>query len=379
MTSLAVASDPLVFSTALEEDLALDEKYAMTIPFSGDRAGCECTGESMWEESMGCKDCAPISALSKLKAEAIKQAKKRWSWFSGARKLDDELSTRLGTLGYLHWEIRVKIFRHVLEAYIEEALTYQTYESGFRKKGFYPSPLEWRAMKDNFKERFEIEISDCHHSKLYNIFSLHSHNADYVEPAFLMPLRLATVDTKFEFDHVFLSTMTFRFSCQKALRQFLKELSPTQLSQVRSVTIEIFGCYDCMLEGIDWRYKSWESVCGQLPSTLDSIEFEIGHQGEPWEWPRSTDDFNLSLVLARGHPDYNKRAKRAKHAKELLEFLSCKVRHIALEAEVTMTRRHDNEAKRWDMLVAVVGETDKWSEEYVKWKKGLGSEELGHS
>lgn len=110
-------------------------------------------------------------------------------------------------------------------------------------------------MKDEFKERIQIELHVLSNycssvTEIYKVFSLHLQNADHIEPDFLMPLRLATIDTKLEFDHLFLSTMSFRFSCRKALRQSLKDLSATQLSQAQSLTIELFDCHDCYWEKI---------------------------------------------------------------------------------------------------------------------------------
>ena len=379
------ASDAADFSTGLGKDLddepAMYEKYAITTPFGEDAAGCNCESEARYhKEPMSCQYCCPVSAFGKRKSEAIKQNKRRWTWFSAARKLDEELNTRLGTLGYLPLEIRLNIFRLVLENYREEALTYQIHDSSFGypyfdyekckkpvgEEGYrYPSSLEWQAIKDYFKER-HIELYHHHdpeNPSLYNIFSLHSHNADHIEPAFAMDLRLSTVDIQLEFDHVFLSTTTFRFSCQKALGRFVKQLSPIQLSQVRSIIIEISACWNCYREGIEYSYKSWASVCSQLPSTLRSIRFAPGLNGSlPFD--------DIQYPTTEGYS-----IKKKKRAERTLEFLSCRVRHMAPEAEVCMTKRRNRVGRLWDILDSVVGETDTWSKEYVEWKKGLDSSE----
>ena len=159
------ASDPALLSTGLGKDLdkepAMYDQYAITVPFGRSTARCKCESEAWSERPSGCKDCAPVSTLAKLKSEAIKQTKRRWVWFLAAQKLDDELNTRLGTPGYLPLEIRLNIFRHVLENYIEEALTYHIFHDPFGYHHFnyyryehpvskedhnYPSFLEWQAI-----------------------------------------------------------------------------------------------------------------------------------------------------------------------------------------------------------------------------------------
>ena len=92
--------------------------------------------------------------------------------------------------------------------------------------------------------------------------------------------------------------MTFRFNCQKALRHFIKQLSPIQLSQVRSIIIEIGACYGCHFEGLECSYKSWEGVCSLLPSTLKSMRFAPGSNhilpkldGRPYRRTWTTDRY----------------------------------------------------------------------------------------
>ena len=132
MTGQPIASEPEAVSTDIHhEDEILDEDYAITVPFA--RPACRCTEEIREKEPLGCKGCKPVRAISDLESEAMKQAvkqaigqtKARWAWFSGARALDDELSRRLGTLGYLPIEVRDKIFRLVLDEYTEEAVRYR--------------------------------------------------------------------------------------------------------------------------------------------------------------------------------------------------------------------------------------------------------------
>ena len=70
------------------------------------------------EGTHGLQELRSYYDLFRLKAEAVRQTRKRSAWFSEARKLDDQLSTQLGILGHLHSEIHDKAFRHVLHEYI---------------------------------------------------------------------------------------------------------------------------------------------------------------------------------------------------------------------------------------------------------------------
>lgn len=170
------------------------------------------------------------------------------------------------------------------------------------------------------------------------------------QPLPCMDFRFSTNDIKLEFDRVFLSTMTFRFKCQKALGHFIKQLSPNQLAQVRSIIIEIIACYGCHFEDLECSYKSWGSVCSLLPSMLKSLRFAPGFNrtlpkldGRSYRRKRTTDRYSV---------------QKDKRAKQVLEFLSCRVRHAAPEAEITMTERRQRGNIMWDKLDAVVRETD---------------------
>ena len=46
-----------------------------------------------------------------------RKTKQRWAWFSAARRRDDELGTRLGTLNYLPLEIRRVVYDYVVQYY----------------------------------------------------------------------------------------------------------------------------------------------------------------------------------------------------------------------------------------------------------------------
>ena len=371
MTSQEVARDP-----ALYEDLVL------TVPFSRESAECECSPMDQVDEPFGCKGCVPVNALAKIKSEALEQTAKRWAWFSEARRLDEELSTRLGTLGYLPWEIRVEIFRHVLDSHVEETLPHNGWTTllSLKLSHFAPKeefslfPGDSNTRTDEVSTIFEIEVCGDQNSRfpeLYGVFSAFHHRSKNEKPSFFMPLRLATADIMFEFDNVFLSTMTFRFNCPKVLGQFLKELSATQLSQLRSITIIPFECRDCHFEDVDWNlhswipplHKNWKSVCSQLPSTLNLITFKLEYFQSGWLSP-SRANSSLWWAAIEHH-----RGKAMRYTKALLESLSHQIRRIALEAEIALVDRPEWAGEEWYELDAVVRETEKWSKEYIEWMK----------
>ena len=333
MTGQPVASGP-----STDPHHVLDEDCANTVPFAPFTLQCQCPKVIRMKDPVGCKDyhCKPVRAISELKSQAFKQAirqtKVRWTWFSGARALDDELSRRLGTLGYLPFEVRDKIFRLVLDEYIEEALRYKIYLDPMAQQHHdsHPFDVTWLAMKQDFMCEFEIRIQptfsahESKDSKLDKVFCLRQKSFG-PPPDFVMPLRLATDDTKFEFDRVFLSTMTFDFSCPFALQLFLSEHSAVQLSQVRSMTIRIYGCNECLGKRKEGIYYKWGGLCAKLPSTLTLINFDLsGGAGGG----RRASSSGLGLENSR-------------LAKQGMQFLRRQVERIALETEVKLLMRPD--------------------------------------
>ena len=83
-----------------------------------------------------------------------------------------------------------------------------------------------------------------------------------------------------------------------------------------------------------------------LPLTLESTRFAPGSNRSlpkldsgPYRRTWTTDRYIV---------------QKDQRAKQVLEFLSCRVRHVAPEVEVTMTERRQRENKIWDKLDAVV-------------------------
>ena len=329
MKDQPVASDLAVSTDVFDEDCAI------TVPFTRFTPPCQCPEKIRVKQPVGCKNgCAPIPAICDVKFQAFKQAitqtKVRWAWFSGARALDEQFSRRLGTLGYLPLEIRDKIFRLVLDEYIKEAVRYRTYSDPLGHQP-HSSGMTWLAMKKQRRGKFGIWAQGKHPAhefedpKLYQVFCLRQ-NPYGNPPDFVMPLRLATDDTKFEFDRVFLSTITFDFHCPKALQLFLSELSVVQLSQVRSITVRFYGCTVCSGRYGERIYYKWGFVCAKLPSTLISINFDLSGKGGR--------AYPVTCGISLGLEDH-------RIAKTGLQFLRRQVERIALETEVKLVKTLD--------------------------------------
>ena len=305
-------------------------------------------------EPNGCKGCESAFKFARWKL-ALEQTKKRWAWFLEARKLDDECSTRLGTLGYLHWEIRAEIFRRVIEDYME-------------RKRFWDSEIDFAIAQAWPLHKVPVDDWDeCFYLRL------RSHESGLSKLLLTMPLRIATFDTKFEVDHVIFSTETFWFDCPSKLRQFLGGLSADHRSRLRSINIVIFQCEHCRLEGVGREYSGWRSACDQLPSSLPSVKLTIGswvYSSYPWTiW----DTWRMDQVT---------RSRRVKRAKELVEFLSCQILRTAMEAEVAIVMMDkvefemvEKEEAHREIDLVVQQTISRWSNEYVQWKRSLESAE----
>ncbi|KAL8826291.1 MAG: hypothetical protein Q9191_003886 [Dirinaria sp. TL-2023a] len=72
--------------------------------------------------------------------KVLKQTKKRWAWFSKARKRDDELNSRLGTLKYLPYEIRQQIYLENIDNYLCSSSNNSWINFRPRIKAFFSTP-----------------------------------------------------------------------------------------------------------------------------------------------------------------------------------------------------------------------------------------------
>lgn len=296
-----------------------------------------------------------LSYFSPLKRRTLRQTEERWCWFDQARKDDQEMGTRLGTLRFLPYEVREQIFKIVLDDYFDEFSQ--------RRKRYDFTWLGRRRSKygalSKLKLRLNIEGVHCccaHDKKpeVRDIFDLASYDSN---PQGLgrAPLNLlfASPSIRPEFARIFLSSCTFEFNCSVTLERFLDWLSPTQqkqLSRLRLLTLQ-YG---------DWYPKPhdrWMTVCQRLPSRLKSVIFimpiELKHIPGIWRSVMSWDILD--------------EAEEMGHAAEILEELCMKVSRAAPRAVISLTRRGKVFKDERDFLDGVLRKIEPWSKDWLAW------------
>ena len=211
--------------------------FAMTLPFKASKVSQE------------------------LRAAIIKRTKNRWAWFSRAEDLDEERGTQLGTLGYLPWEIRQKIFEEFFEG--------------------------------NFRARI-VRGSGCIRPPLFDSIDPPGawYWAGYPGVFRLWEIRLASASLKHEVEYAFFTMMNFHFDSIEAMMDFLVNLKTYEKSLLRSVSVLLDVWSD-----INVARESWMDACAKLPSGLTSIKFELYYcLVRSWRYWFEPDEINPNLV-----------------------------------------------------------------------------------
>lgn len=250
-------------------------------------------------------------------------------WFSGARDIDDERGERLGTLGYLPWEIRQEIIGYLFDV------------------SFYPikKARDWK---------FTGYTSEAYRRSTFNFHSM----------------GLASPSTKSETEHYYLTKTKFHFSSPEHLRIFLDDLSIYQQSLLRSFSVDWWVYWDQ-----DFCMSSWIAAFADLPPNLVSMEFcPIG---------------NATVVREiKGHWfTYCARFDRAQRLAEYVNAMAkCARRHAprAMFSLYIRGRRSNVEpaAEEW---IRVFDDLEPWSKNWLEWweeenKLGLdGGEEADNT
>ena len=344
----------------------MDGKLAITLPFFPDpyrTPSCECYPEYLRWRFRGCNGCPGGTAFAKLRLKALKQTKKQWAWFAKAKKLDDERGTELGTLGYLPREVRAEIFRYlILDSVGNPFVNEYNIVPGFDITRCW----SWPATYGTFDLWGKPGKVICSHDEDSDDWfrTLPFHERSYRR----IPFRNATIDTRFEVDDIIFSALTFEYTCPSILRRFLADLSTTQRSQLRSINLHIFDCDHCLHKGMSREASGWRRVCDQLPSNLISVNFLLGR------WAGAFCGRGRALRLEEIDP--TRQRAHVERTKELLEALSCQIRRTAVGTKIALTTRGDYrgrfEKDEFDKLVLAVQQSnEKWSDEFVEWKKGL--------
>lgn len=280
---------------------------------------------------------------------------------AGRGFLTHEGSTRLGTLGYLPWEIRQQIFAFLVASSYTYRDSYKWPEhdyrvsrtgpsfiidppQGFWKYDGYTTAKENRSdfphsMNERFPEPFDLY---SYYLKVHQNY--HKHR---------LAVRLASPDLKNEFEHAFLANQTFFFDCAVALARFLNRLSDQRQAQLRSLHLDLYGCgSDCCIRRWTKVRKEighgWTLVCAQIPKNLVSVQLELGCVYFKWPPWHSEDHV--------GEPQYHRHG--VSPAKQLLEVISKQI--VRRSPQVRLELVGDSRLSREEhaTLSNVIGEVE---------------------
>lgn len=362
MATLVPYKRPVVLSLAeLERYPTTNDRYAITVPFNTaedpfeNPLKCSCPGDS-WSKR-GCPGCDLCSSFAKLKAKAIKQTEKRWAWFSEARKEDDRLGRRLGTLGFLPPEIRYKIWFAVIE----------NLKDAFKKTYIKETDaVSWDVLWENWlKGNLTFKASHGNFSRLdiFNLRSYHQYKREW-NPDGAMYLRYASPEAKIELENTFIFKNAFAFDCAKYLTHFLNQLSAYQRSLLRCITIRPFGCSNCHWDNelgalryfIRPECRAWTAIIEQLPATLKSVTIELG-------WTCTI------KLAAKRHPEYRASVAidNVKTLVGMLELVTKKIQRQAPGVKISLARLDNRCDRDRKSLQAMLDELSPFSEDFMRW------------
>ncbi len=278
-----------------------------------------------------------------LKARVLRQTKLRRCWFDGASKDDKEANTRLGTLRFLPYEIRQQIFKIVLEDYFDK----------YNQQGGEPGiPRLCAGDLTKWQLNYEGSYCRCRHAEheTGDVFTLTSycHIAQHKKRAPLN-LRFASESLEQEFDHVFLASNTFEFTCPASPERFMDMLSPLQQRQLKRIRLHMFGYrFRPYYSDISKLFKHWMAVCEHLPPRLISVQFVLSY------------DWGSSGGYWTGN-------RRDRGFADVLGLLSKKESRACPRAKISLTEREEVYEEDCDVLDTVLQELEPWSKEWHEW------------
>ena len=306
-------------------------------------------------------DIRSLSYFNLLRAKTLWQTKARWSWFDKARKEDDDAGTRLGTLRFLPYEVRQQIFEIVLEDYfvaVEGSLSYQHFIfDGHR----WPTGDGVNGLK--LQLQFNGKHCCCKQDKVPNVLDLRSYfPGSCATEKGRMGLRLASPSIQQEFDYLFLSRCTFRFSCPFTIHRFLDQLSPIQQRQLKRLALDIFTYWRCSSDLMTCR-DQWMTVCERLPPELTSVDLR-SHRGFLRGVNRLLKDKPRSLPAR--HADIVTRLALA-----CLDVVCKKVSRASPRAVIYWSGHEEVDTEESVVWDAGLPELENWSEDWHKYLAGL--------
>lgn len=184
-----------------------------------------------------------------------KQVHGNWDWFECAQSCYPEL----GTLGFLPREICDQIFEKVFLMHCKTLSIDGCTHTWANMDCHYCRRLEYlegfRTNRFHYQPSTDVISMPDHHTSP-DVFSISVYvpRGNY-RTDMSIPFCLVSQTCRLEFDEVFLSTNTFKFSCPKSLEQFLSAVTylshqssaEQQTSPLRRVVIELFGSCSCCL------------------------------------------------------------------------------------------------------------------------------------
>ena len=210
---------------------------------------------------------------------------------------------------------------------------------------------------------------------IFHIQSYSLTNRDWYHEG-AMHLRYASPEAKVELENVFVFTNAFRFSCPRALDHFLDQLSEYQGSLLQSITIQVFGCFDCERHDDSWEfairpsmqpsYRVWLAIIERLPATLKFVTFELGIYGE---------SMALDWSCEERQP---KEIQGIKTVMDLLELMTKKIQRRAPRAMINMTGLEKRCEEDRDILQTMLDEITPYSEGFKKWSEQSRKNGMGH-
>lgn len=241
--------------------------------------------------------------------------------------MDDERGERLGTLGYLPWEVRQEIWRAL-----------------FCADTFYDDIHEFRRemiLETNLDGNICPPIFPLDRSRHYG-------------------MRFASPSTKAEFEHYYLTKTVFSSWDPTVLEGFLNRLSAYQKSLVRSLVLIIFPSMISNSRASD-DVNDWVDICARLPRNLVSIQFGVV------DWTlRCVETGGQFFMLDNGSP-------RLHQTITLLEILGKRARRCANRANIGLHgcfNGPEDVAREGGELIGVFNELEPWSANWLEWWEG---------
>ncbi|CAF9907881.1 MAG: hypothetical protein ALECFALPRED_004029 [Alectoria fallacina] len=269
-----------------------------------------------------------------------------WSWFEKARKDDEEANTRLGTLGYLPYEIRQQILKFVLADYYDK---YNRRGRQLRIASTYSFSGNLTMCKQN---------EECETTGVFDLSS-YSRSGTKMDRAPLS-LRSVSPSIKLECGCILLTSITFVSTCPASLARFLDQLSPLQQGQLRSLRIHLFGCSICSRDRVK-LCNIWVAVCQRLPTGLTSVEFGWTNLGGRRRESRMEDGRLRRLS----------ETEEFRLAAGMFGVLSKQVWRASSRAKISMTGREGLYKGECNVLDDALDELEPWSREWHEWKDGV--------